>query len=59
MMCDRIAIVRPKNQELVENAVKIARDMKDNNTGYDFDFNTDDTSELYCFELAAKCYPSI
>ena len=59
MMCDRIAIVRPKNQELVGEAVKIAKEMLECGVKYDFDFNTEDDSEVYCFELAAKCYPSV
>ena len=50
MMCDRIAIIRTKNQELVSEAVKIANEILENKTKYDFDFNTSDTSELYCFE---------
>ena len=57
MECDRICILRPKDQSLVDNAVETAKSFI--GTPYDFDFNTDDATELYCFELVARCYPGL
>lgn len=57
MECDRICILRPKDQSLVEDAVKTAKDFV--GTPYDFGFNTGDSEEVYCFELVARCYPSM
>ena len=59
MECDRIAILRPRDQSLAESAVKTALALEAGGTPYDFDFNTDDPTEVYCFELVARCYPSV
>ena len=59
MMCDRIVILRPKDQSLVAEAVERAKELCDGDTSYDFDFNTGDSTEVYCFELVARCYPEI
>lgn len=59
MMCDRIAIMRPKDQGLVAEAVERAREILDGDTSYDFDFDAGDPTEVYCFELVARCYPEI
>jgi hypothetical protein len=57
MECDRIAILRPKHQYTAEKAVELAKSFI--GTPYDFDFNTGDSEEVYCFELVARCYPDI
>lgn len=59
MECDRIVVLRPKDQTLVQNAVSTALKLESDHTKYDFDFNTDDPADVYCFELVARCYPSI
>ena len=57
MECDRVMVLRPKDQSLVEEAVRTARGYV--GTPYDFSFNAEDPGELYCFELVARCYPSL
>lgn len=57
MECDRICILRPKDQTLVGPAVEKAKSLV--GTPYDFGFNTGDPNEVYCFELAARSYPSL
>lgn len=59
MVCDRICILRPKDRSLVQKALETAAKLEEGNTPYDFDFNTDDPREVYCFELVARCYPEI
>ena len=56
MMCDRIAIVRPKYGQ--EKAIERARQYLNNQIKYDFDFSDGDES-LYCFELCAYCYEGL
>ena len=57
MECDRIVIMRPKDQKMAEEAVHKAKALV--GTPYDFDFNTGDSEEVYCFELVARSYPEI
>ena len=57
MECDRIMILRPKDQSLVEKAIRLAKEKI--GTPYDFGFNSGDDGEMYCFELAAKSYPDL
>ena len=59
MECDRICIMRPKDGNLVRRAVEIAEEHERRSVPYDFDFNTDDPEDVYCFELCARCYPSL
>lgn len=54
--CDRIAIFRPKKGKTA--AVKTAKKFLKENVPYDFSF-TYGSSSLYCFELAALCYPKL
>ena len=56
MQCDRIAVVRPckHNASAVAKAEKFLKD----DTPYDFGF-THGSESLYCFELAACCYPKL
>jgi hypothetical protein len=56
MQCDRIAIARPSRN--VRNALKTAKEFLRNKTPYDFSFSCGE-SALYCFELAAYCYPKL
>lgn len=53
--CDRVAICRPKKYKM--KAVKIAKDFESKKIPYDFSFRKDKNA-LYCFELAASCYPT-
>lgn len=55
MECDRIAVYRPKKYK--RDAVRIAKKFYRDNTSYDFMFDSKDDGSLFCFELAAKCYP--
>lgn len=57
MECDRIAVYRPKKYR--RGAVRIAKGFLRDEIGYDFAFDAKDSSSLFCFELAAKCYPKI
>lgn len=57
MECDGICILRPKDKSLVGKAVERAKSLI--GTPYDFDFNTGDTEEVYCFELIERCYPEL
>lgn len=54
LRCDRIAILRPVNMN-VPYAIKMANDYAAQKIAYDFDF-VQNNSQLYCFELCAKCY---
>lgn len=54
--CDRIAIFRPKKGQ--RSAIKTAKEFAKQNIPYDFGFSRG-TSALYCFELAAECYPKL
>jgi len=54
--CDRIAVVRPKKGQAV--AIKTAKKFLKDNVPYDFNFKHGQES-LYCFELAAECYPKL
>ncbi len=55
MECDRVAIYRPKKYKM--EAVKLARKFLKDGTSYDFAFDSKDDGEMFCFELAAKCFP--
>ena len=55
MECDRIAIYRPK--KYASSAAAAAKKYSTQDIPYDFGFDTEDTSRLYCFELIAKCFP--
>ena len=55
MQCDRLMVLRPKSG--IKTAVKFVKDHIGDS--YDFKFNTSDSSEFYCFELAAKAYKKI
>ena len=57
MECDRIVILRPS--EGVEEAIKKAHEYAEKQVPYDFYFEADDDSRLYCFELVAACYSNI
>jgi uncharacterized protein YycO len=57
MECDRIAILRPKDKSKIANALTTANELI--GTPYDFNFNSGDQQEVYCFELVAKCYPEM
>lgn len=54
--CDRIAILRPKKDKT--GAIIKAKKFLKNNIPYDFNF-THGRETLYCFELAACCYPRL
>ena len=56
MHCDRICILRPNKYK--QQAIKQAKKFLENNTPYDFCFNSG-SSALYCFELVAECYPKM
>lgn len=56
MQCDRIMVLRPNDQTLVQAAIEEANRMADAKMPYDHDFDADDPTEVYCFELAARCY---
>lgn len=55
MQCDRLMVLRPKSG--AKNAIKFVKDAIGEE--YDFKFNSSDSSEFYCFELAAKAYPKL
>ena len=55
MQCDRVMVLRPKSG--VKAAVNFVK--KSIGEKYDFKFNTTDSSEFYCFELAAKAYKNL
>lgn len=57
MECDRIAIYRAKKYK--RDAVRLARKFLREETAYDFAFDAKDDGEMFCFELAAKCYPKL
>lgn len=54
--CDRIAVVRPS--KYTASAIKMARKFLKDNIKYDFNFEHGKET-LYCFELAACCYPKL
>jgi len=56
MRCDRICILRPRKNRT--KAIQIAKEFAKNKIPYDFSF-TNGCSSLYCFELAAMCYPDL
>lgn len=56
MQCDRIAILKPR--KYLNGAVAIAKKYLKENVPYDFGF-THGEETLYCFELAACCYPKL
>lgn len=55
LLADRACILRPNSEQ--GNAVQYVKE----HTGskYDFKFNSSDSSEFYCFELAAKAYSNL
>ena len=55
MQCDRLMVLRPKSG--IKAAVKFVKDHIGD--GYDFKFNSSDSSEFYYFELAAKAYKNL
>jgi hypothetical protein len=55
MRCDQIAILRPKDPEMIERAIIIALKYLDSGTDYDYGFIRGDTN-LYCSELIWHCY---
>ena len=56
MRCDRICILRPRSGQ--REAIEIAKKFVEDNIPYDFYFKNG-CNALYCFELCAKCYPSL
>lgn len=55
IQCDRLCVLRPKSgQDLATDYAKYHLGSK-----YDFRFNTEDSSEFYCFELVAKAYTKL
>ena len=55
--CDRIAICRPVKYSRA--GVKAAKQFFEQKVPYDFNFKSKDVNALYCFELAAECYPKL
>lgn len=55
MQCDRVIVMRPKSG--MKAAVEFVKEHIGD--GYDFKFNSSDSSEFYCFELAAKAYKDL
>ena len=56
MECDRVCILRPAKCQ--KKAIQIAKKFAKDKIPYDFGFKRG-TSSLYCFELAAECYPTL
>jgi len=56
MQCDRVAILRPKSGKTA--AISAAKRFLRDSVKYDFMFSRGD-DYLYCFELAALCYPNL
>ena len=55
IQCDRVMILRPKSG--MKSAISFVK--KNIGGKYDFKFNSSDSSEFYCFELAAKAYKTL
>lgn len=55
LLADRVCVLRPNSEQ--DNAVQYVKEHIGSN--YDFKFNSSDSSEFYCFELAAKAYSNL
>ena len=55
LLADRVCILRPNSKQ--DNAVQYVKEHI--GSKYDFKFNSSDSSEFYCFELAAKAYSNL
>lgn len=59
MRCDDLLILRAKNQQLISGAINKANKYLENKIEYDYNFNTNDDSKLYCTEFVDVCYNNI
>ena len=56
LRADNAFVVRPTNQSLVGEAIKRAYKQLVKDVEYDYDFDRQDTSQLYCSEFTDFCY---
>lgn len=56
LRADNAFVVRPKDQTVVEDAIKKAYEQLEKKVGYDFDFDKNDTEEFYCSEFTDFCH---
>lgn len=56
MRCDNIAVLRFKDQSIIEEVIKKAYEQLEKEIEYDFDFNTDSPDKFYCTEFVDFCF---
>jgi cell wall-associated NlpC family hydrolase len=56
LRCDDIAIVRPVNQSLVPEAIRVAKELLFKHIDYDYEFDATDAKTMYCTEMCDAIY---
>ncbi len=58
LRCDDVAILRMKKPDtkVIKKAIKKAKEYLDSSIPYDYNFETDDSSKMYCTEMVDAAY---